>query len=428
MANAERQQRAMWSQPSGIGVGPCGRRPALARRWAGVAMWLGSGLVCLLGLGACANLSGGLMSLPVPQQLFHDGLFQPPAEPVDAARVMALSPQMRQFIAQDLPRSTWRDSPQRALVDALYTPGRLRLEYDAGMTRNAAEAFAARSGNCLSLVLMTAAMAQALNLDVSFNSALTEETWSRRGNLLVRSGHVNLNLGPRVLNIGSRHDPSQLTIDFLPASELQGLRTRPIRLATVLAMYFNNRAVETLVQDPLVQGQFDQAYAFAREALRQDATFAPAYNTLGLVYRRHGDMALAASAFEYALTLDNGQRQAMANLIDTLVDLGRPHEARQWRATLARLEPYPPFYFLDQGRAAAERGDWPTARSLFERELARADYSAETHFWLAQASLRLGDVAAAKRHLRLAGEHSVSTSERALYAAKLDKLKALNQH
>ena len=60
--------------------------------------------------------------------------------------------------------------------------------------------------------------------------------------------------------------------------------------------------------------------------------------------------------------------------------------------------------------------------------MARADYSAETHFWLAQASLRLGDVAAAKRHLQLAGENSISTSERALYAAKLDKLKALNQH
>ena len=386
-----------------------------------------------LGLGGCL-LAGcaGIWAVPTPpsapEPLFNDALFGAPTERVQAQQVLALSPAMREFIAHDIRRSSWRDGLQRALLDALYSPRQLRLEYDAGTTRNASEAFAARSGNCLSLVLMTAAFAQALDLDVTFNSALLEETWSRRGNLLVRSGHVNLSLGPRPLSQGSRHDTTLMTVDFLPPDELQGLRTRPIALATVLAMYFNNRAAETLVQDPPVQGQFDQAYAFAREALRQDASFAPAYNTLGLVYRRHGDMALAASAFEYALTLDNGQRQAMANLIDTLVDLGRPQEASQWRATLARLEPYPPFYFLDQGRAAAERGDWPTARSLFERELARADYSAETHFWLAQASLRLGDVAAAKRHLRLAGEHSVSTSERALYAAKLDKLKALNQH
>lgn len=381
-----------------------------------------------LTLGGCL-LPGcaGILAVPTPpsapEPLFNDALFGPPAEPVDTQQVLALSPAMREFIARDIRRSSWRDSPQRALLDALYSPHQLRLEYDAGSTRNASQAFAARAGNCLSLVLMTAAFAQALDLEVSFNSAQLEETWSRRGNLLVRSGHVNLSLGPRLLSLGSRHDTTQMTVDFLPAQELQGLRTRPIALATVLAMYFNNRAAETLVP-----GQLDQAYAYARAALRQDSGFVPAYNTLGLVYRRHGDTALAARAFEYALDLDNGQRQAMANLIDTLDELGRPHEARQWRTTLARLEPYPPFYFLDQGRAAAERGDWPTARSLFERELARADYSAETHFWLAQASLHLGDTAAAKRHLLLAGENSLSNGERALYTAKLDKLKALNPH
>ena len=404
------------------------RRGFIQRLTQGVALRL---LALSLGgclLGGCAGMWAGPTPTSAPESLFNDALFGVPTEHVDTQQVLALSPAMREFIAHDIRRSSWRDSPQRALLDALYSPHHLRLEYDPGSTRNASEAFAARAGNCLSLVLMTAAFAQALDLKVSFNSALLEETWSRRGNLLVRSGHVNLSLGPRLLSLGSRLDTTQMTVDFLPAQELQGLRTRPIALATVLAMYFNNRAAETLVQSPPLQGQLEQAYAFARAALRQDAAFAPAYNTLGLVYRRHGDTALAARAFEYALTLDHGQRQAMANLIDTLVDLGRPHEARQWRTTLDRLEPYPPFYFLDQGRAAAERGDWPTARSLFERELARADYSAETHFWLAQASLRLGDAAAAKRHLRLASENSISSSERALYAAKLDKLNAARLH
>ena len=383
-----------------------------------VVLALGAGIVC-----GCAGPWSVAAPQSAPEPLFDDTLFGAPPEPVDTQQVLALSPGMREFIAHDIRRSSWRDSPQRALIDALYSPHQLRLEYDAGTTRNAAEAFAARAGNCLSLVLMTAAFAQAMDLEVNFNSALLEETWSRRGSLLIRSGHINLSLGPRPLSLGSHHDPTQFTVDFLPPQELQGLRTRPITLATVLAMYFNNRAAETLIQ-----GQLDQSYAFARAALRQDAAFVPAYNTLGLVYRRHGDTALAARAFEHALAMDNGQRQAMVNLIDALSDLGRPHEAQQWRATLARLEPYPPFYFLDQGRAAAERGDWQTARSLFERELARADYSAEVHFWLAQAGLRLGDTAAAKRHLVLAGENSASTGERALYAAKLDRLKALNQH
>jgi hypothetical protein len=56
-------------------------------------------------------------------------------------------------------RSSTREVRQ-LLFDALYGNGRLRLDYDSAMTRNATEAFAARSGNCLSLVLMTAAFAR----------------------------------------------------------------------------------------------------------------------------------------------------------------------------------------------------------------------------------------------------------------------------
>ncbi len=401
-----------------------GQAPLLARlRLDKIGPSLAAYLICLLVALLSVGCAGLQTPPPLPEPLFNDALFGAPAEPVDSQQVLALSPAMREFIAHDIRRASARESPQRALLDALYSPQQLRLEYDAGSTRNAAQAFAARAGNCLSLVLMTAAFAQAMDLDVSFNSALLEETWSRRGKLLVRSGHVNLTLGPRPLSLGMGRDTRALTVDFLPAQELQGLRSRAISLATVLAMYFNNRAAETLVQ-----GDLDQAYAFARAALRHDAGFVPAYNTLGLVYRHHGDNALAAKTFEYALTLDDGQRQAMANLIDTLDALGKPEQAQHWRAALVRLEPYPPMHFLDQGRAAAAAGDWSAARALFERELARADYSAEVHFWLAQACLKLGDSAAARRHLQLASENSSSPGERALYAAKLDKLNAARLH
>ena len=385
------------------------------KRWATCAASL-SALV----LAGCAGLNSAAPAAPVPEHLFHDAWFQPPAEPVRADAVLALSPAMRAFMVSDIAHLARREnSPQRALIQALYTPNLLRLEYDASMTRDAAQAFDARSGNCLSLVLMTAAFAHALDLEVNFHSADSEETWSRRGNLLVRSSHVNVSLGPRLMSQGTRRDPALLTVDFLPAQDLQGLRTRDIGQATVLAMYFNNRAAESLVQ-----GQFDQSYAFAREALRQDPAFLPAYNTLGLVYRRHGQPAQAAATFEHVLALDPTQRQAMANLIDTADELGRTAQARQWRAALARLEPYPPFYFLQLGQAAARRGDWPAALVLFKRELARADYSAEVHFWVAQATLQLGDPVSARRHLALAAENSLSGGERALYSAKLDRLNA----
>ena len=51
------------------------------------------------------------------------------------------------------------------------------------MTRNAAEAFDARSGNCLSLVIMTAAFAKELGLPVRYQNVFVDEAWSRSGDL-----------------------------------------------------------------------------------------------------------------------------------------------------------------------------------------------------------------------------------------------------
>lgn len=48
----------------------------------------------------------------------------------------------------------------------------------------------------------------------------------------------------------------------------------------------------------------------------------------------------------------------------------------------------------------------------------------ETHFWLAQALFGVGDGRRAMQHLELARQHSPTLREQALYAAKLDRLRA----
>lgn len=381
----------------------------------------------VFGLAAlcAAVLIGGCAGAPptaVPPDLLDDAAFQAPAVPVSADTVFALNDGMRRFIAAEINRHARVQGVQRALVAALTRPGQLRIEYDATMTRNAAEAFDARSGNCLSLVLMTAAFAKALDLHVDYHSASQEETWSRRGNLLVVSGHVNVSLGRRPVQVGIQQLERPVTIDFLPPDEVRGLRSLPIDESTVVAMYFNNRAAESLLAERL-----DEAYAFARAAVRTEPRFLAAYNTLGLVYRRHGQEALAVRTFAHVLARDAQHRLAMANLADALDALDRREEAGRWRQQLARLEPFAPFHFLEMGRAAAARGDWAEARRHFERELARNEYSAEIHHWLALACWHLGDAAGARQHLALAVENSTTGSDRALYSAKLAWIKGVSR-
>ena len=121
-------------------------------------------VACLL--SGCAAPSS--QRLPPVATLFDDSRFiQPPVQP-DASRLFAMSPAMRAHLDSVPFRAQLRNrGKERGLVAALYDAGELKLEYDSELTRTAAEAYDARRGNCLSLVIMTAAFAKALGVAYS---------------------------------------------------------------------------------------------------------------------------------------------------------------------------------------------------------------------------------------------------------------------
>jgi tetratricopeptide (TPR) repeat protein len=378
-----------------------------------VRIWA-SLLSCLL-LAACAQAP----VIPPPAPLFHDDLFAAPSQPVGADQVFAMSDEMRAYLRSEIAPRLRSKGRQRALVDAMARPGQLKLEYDATRTRNAAEAFDARAGNCLSLVVMTAAFAKELGLRVEYQSAYREETWSRSGDLVLRSGHVNVTVGPRPMDFRSGVDQRPVTIDFLPPEDVNGMRTLTLPERTVVAMYMNNRAAEALVQ-----GKLDDAYAWARHAVAHDPAFLGAYNTLGVVYLRHANPAQAERVFAAVLAREPAHTRALHNQSQALAHQGRSAEAADVARRLAKIEPHPPFHFFELGRAAMDRNDFAAARDWFAKEVARADYNHEFHYWLALANFRLGDVDRADKHLARAMESTTTRGDHDLYAAKLAWLRA----
>jgi len=375
-------------------------------------------LLCAL-LSACA-------SAPAPvaraDHLLNDAAFAPPSQRIAAADVFAVSDAMRRYLNTDIVNQLRHEGRQRGLITALYQHDQLKLEYDSANTRNAAQAFDARAGNCLSLVIMTAALAKELGLDVQFKSAWLEETWSRSGDLYFRSAHVNVTLGKRTMEAGSTYDSNSFTVDFLPQQDVRGLRTSPITEQVVIAMYMNNRAAESMLQ-----GQLDDAYWWAREALVQSPGFLSPYNTLGVIYRRHGDLARAEQVFAHVLAREPANTRAMSNLAQLLEQTGRAAEAAELKQRLAQLEPYPPFHYFNLGIAAMQRDDFWSAREMFSKEVSRAGYYHEFHFWLGLANFRLGEFDTARKELALALENSSTRSDRDLYAAKLAWLKSRQQ-
>ena len=352
-------------------------------------------------------------------QILHDELFslQSPAPEVNT--VFALSDEMLAYAAEELGPLARHADPRRELIAALYSKGRLQLNYDGSSTRSASQAFASRSGNCLSLVIMTASFARYLGLPVSFQAVQTDNFYSRSGGLYLASGHVNLVLGPPTIRTGfSRGERETLTVDFLPQDELRGQRTRPLDEPTIVAMYLNNRAAETLAD-----GHLDEAYGYARAALLHDPGFFNAGNTLGVIYNRAGHAAAAEAAFRHTLAGNADHISALSNLVKLLQQQGRSSETAALVAQLDRLQPVPPFQQFDLGREALNAGDAALARDHFLRELGLQPYQDEVHFWAAQAYWRLGEAERAQHHLRQAVAYSGNRKTHDRYAAKLEGLR-----
>jgi len=369
---------------------------------------------------ACALLLAGCASAPAPQRadtLFSDHLFKASSQRISADDVFALDAEMKRYLGSEIAAVMRSKGSQRGLFDALHDRERLELEYDTTLTRNASEAFAARAGNCLSLVIMTAAFAKEMGIPVHYQNVFADETWSRSGNFYLSIGHVNLTLGRRSTAVD--RNETDLTIDFLPPRDIRSMHAWLIGENTIVAMYMNNRAVESLTT-----GNTNDAYWWARESVIQDPRFLSAYNTLGVVYQAHGNLWEAQQALEYVLQREPANTTAMSNLASVLYSRGQIAAAQELTRKLERAEPDPPFAYYKRGLAAMQAGDYKLAKDMFAKEVDRAAYYHEFQFWLALAYFGLGEMDQARTHMAIAVENSPTRKDHDLYAAKLERLRA----
>jgi tetratricopeptide (TPR) repeat protein len=374
--------------------------------------------------GLVLALAAGCAAVPPPpstEQLFNDTAFAAPSERIDAADIFAVSGEMRRYVREQIAGDMRAKGRPQGLFDALYTSGQLKLEYDATATRNAAQAFTDRAGNCLSLVIMTAALAKEIGLQVRYQQVSGEDAWSRSGDTYFASAHVNVTLARDRRDPRVRSDERQLlTIDFIPPKEnAMPPRQWELSEATVIAMFMNNRAAEALAA-----GRIDDAYWWARAAIGQDPKYLSAYNTLGVVYKKHGALQQAERVLEEVLAREPANLNAMTNLALVYEDEGRQREAEVLSDRIDAIQPYPPFHFFNLGREAMETGDYRIAKAMFLREIERDAYYHEFHFWLAAACLHLGEMELARKHLALAAENSPTRGDHDIYAAKLAHMKA----
>ena len=205
-------------------------------------------LLSLSLLAGCASVQPPAAPLPP----FADARFAPPAEPVGAQDLFTLSPAMLSYLNSPAFNRYLRQSgSRRGLVEALYSKTDLKLEYESSKTRTAAETYADRSGNCLSLVIMTAAFAKELRMPVRFRSVDVGNAWSRKADLYLGSAHVNVAVGEPVDSgfRGSGLNEFQV-VDFIPQDQAERLRARELDEDDIVAAMKRLRLLPRARLDP----------------------------------------------------------------------------------------------------------------------------------------------------------------------------------
>ncbi|PIW59743.1 hypothetical protein [Shewanella sp. CG12_big_fil_rev_8_21_14_0_65_47_15] len=379
--------------------------------------------VLLCQLWACSS-SPEMPKADEVESLFVDSLFTPVTDIPSAEDIFYLPPDAvvevrRAFERYSLSHSNTLTAHEwlANYINANQTSTQREFRYQDNLTQIASETYAQRAGNCMSLVVMTSALADIFNIETEFQDIAIEPVWDKQGDFYLINGHVNLRLLPPTNTHTVYVSSHAILVDFMPERALRGYDKTQINRQTLITMFYNNMAAEALVD-----GDLDRAYALIKAGLKR-GQFVPAFNTLAVIYRHRGDEKRAEQVYRYALKFDPNDMTTLYNLAVILGDQGRLDEWAEVHKVLELARIRNPYYYYDMAQQAFDEHQYDEALAWYQRALARADYRHEFFFGLSQTYWALGDEKRAKLNMEKAMALSADETDKHRYQAKLQAMK-----
>lgn len=299
------------------------------------------------------------------------------------------------------------------LADFLFSEDGLHIQYDQHATYTVEQAFRWRKANCLTLTLLAIALSREIGLEAygqEIDRVLSRDV---DDGVITQSIHVNAGIV-----VGGRHFVIDVSTDDLLAATLP----RRISDERLLALYYNNRAMELMAQ-----GHLTDADLWLRIAMRHAPDHPMLWNNAGVLHLRNGRNQDAKSAFHQALQLDPKHPPALFNLVAFYHRTGDAPRAAEWRQRADRLLRDDPFHQFQRGQQSEQRGDYAMAMNFYRRAIRLDKKQHLFHFGLARALLHLGRYDTAGAELRRAHELG-DPAIRGSYQAKLEALRRLQSN
>ena len=323
-------------------------------------------------------------AVPVERLLSGAAVFGTPvpsAAAADAALVEP-SPAMRDFVAGHVRRGRTSAARLARLLGKLVQEGYFKDGYRPDLTRTAAAAFSARSGNCLSYTSMFISLARLAGLDARFQEVGVPSRFDADLGVLLRNMHVSalvVNGAARSATLGD------VTVDF-NAIDTQDYPKRAVSDAYALALYYNNLSVERWRNDaPRL------AFAYLRKAIETDAANPNLWVNLGVFYSKHGIYDHAVSAHGRALRLDRRNPSAMAGLAVAYEGLGEVELSLRYARRVQQSRERNPYYHFALAQSAFAASRYAQSVDAIDRALALKADDHRFHALKSRAHKELGE-------------------------------------
>jgi len=389
----------------------------------------GSAWQILLLLAAASVLAGCATHLPRQGDreavlsrapAFNNALFGEPVTVPEFSELIALTPQQRaEFLRFFNSGVNSRHEPHQRVYEFLTR--RLGDTDFQHRTLPAATTIDTRSGNCMSLALVTTAYARLADVEIGWQLADADPVYSSEGSVIYSAEHIQTLLYRPEFSLNSHSfafGRPYLLVDYYTESP-PGTGTR-LRESEMIALVYQNLAIEALAE-----GRLRESFWFLRAALEQDAGNANLYNAMAVVHRRAGDAETAEALYRFALDEFGDRLIILRNYRKLLLAQNRVDDAEFVEHRIMRLPDPDPYPLLGLGDEAAEDGKTDAALAYYRRAVEVAPYLHEIYLKIARIHTERGDLKRAERALRQARDRAWAESDQQRYQAKL---MALGEH
>lgn len=332
--------------------------------------------------------------------------------------IFALSREAKDFAKLAVRGMSEPEDKIQALVQHVFSRSDLNLLYRADANTVADQTFQNKAANCLSMSIMTYALAKELGFDVRFQDIEIPEYWTIREGQSVLNRHINLQIIPREKNRIHFHFVTRgFEVDFDAQATRQHFPKTRLKRKQVVAMFHNNVGADALIKKDYVT-----AYAYFRAAILRSPDLSSALANLGYLYRLTGHLGYSEVAYLQAISKEKNNWSAWRNLSHLYRYMGREQEALDIESRVALKRSSNPFFYINKGDIAYQKQQWNIALNHYQKALKLDKSYHEVYFGLGKTYFELGNIQRSHHYLQLAKKKSKTEQEQATYQGKLNLL------